>query len=65
MEYLLGGLIAAIISYVFASKCHEDHPDLYMEPWLYALSGFFFGFIIPVLYCGFKVRKHVKEKHLE
>ena len=44
---LIGGLVGAGISYFIANYYVKKNPGIKMEPALYALAGFLFGFIVP------------------
>lgn len=45
---LIGGAIGAGVSYFVANYYVKENPGIKMEPALYALGGFFFGFMLPI-----------------
>lgn len=45
---LIGGAIGAVASYFVANYYVKENPGIKMEPALYALAGFFFGFMLPI-----------------
>ena len=45
---LIGVLVGAGVSYFVANYYVKENPGIKMEPALYALAGFLFGFLIPI-----------------
>lgn len=52
---LIGGVIGAVVSYFVANYYVKENPGIKMEPALYALGGFFFGFMLPIVVATVKV----------
>ena len=55
-------LIWAVVAYFIAKRAKEKHEGININPWMYALGSFLFGFLITMPVLNFKIYAYRQDK---